>query len=523
MTPAETLVAAARRHGADTMFGVPGGGPNLALIGAAESAGMRFVLSHGETSGAIMASCYGLLIGRPAVAIATRGPGATSAANGVAQATLDRYPLVIVTDCVAAADVERVAHQRLDQVALMGPITKWSGRLGADDAAHEVAEAAFAIAARPPRGAVHLDFDPSVASSSLPPTVVPPTTAASELERACELVAAARRPVVIVGFGAVDDADAVRHALEAAGVPALTTYQAVGLLPEGHPQSAGLYTSGAIERALLDQADLVVAVGLDTVEPMPAPWTSDADVVSISATPAASTFLPATVSLIGPLGELFDRVANGATGHDWAFDAGATALTAARDALTAGSVGTFGPVELATAVARATPAAATVTVDAGAHFLAIMPFWPVGHPLQLLISNGLATMGFALPSAVGAALARPGSPVVCLVGDGGLGMTVAELETLARLQLPVTVVVFDDAALSLIEIKQQPGQGGSNAVRFHSIDFAGVARAMGLGAETVESVAELERALAGGWDRPRLIDARIDSAPYAGLIKTTRG
>jgi acetolactate synthase-1/2/3 large subunit len=162
-------------------------------------------------------------------------------------------------------------------------------------------------------------------------------------------------------------------------------------------------------------------------------------------------------------------------------------------------------------------------VDAGAHFLAVLPFWPATTPTQLLISNGLATMGFALPAAIGAALARPGVPVVCMVGDGGLAMTLAELETLARLQLPVTVVVFDDAALSLIEVKQKPGQGGSEAVRFHPVDYAAVAAAMGLDSIVVTNAADTAAALRGGWDRPRLIDARIDPSTYARLIAVTRG
>ena len=155
--------------------------------------------------------------------------------------------------------------------------------------------------------------------------------------------------------------------------------------------------------------------------------------------------------------------------------------------------------------------------------MAIMPFWPSAAPLRLLISNGLATMGFAVPAAIAAALARPGQPVVCMVGDGGLAMTVAELETLARLQLPVTVVVFDDAALSLIEIKQKRGQGGSDAVRFGPIDYARVAAAMGLDAGTATSTSDVVSLLSAGWDRPRLIDARIDPRTYTGLIAATRG
>lgn len=526
MKLAETVVGAVRRAGGDTLFGVPGGGPNLAMIGAAQAAGMRFVLTHTETAGAITAATYGLLRGAPAMAIATRGPGAASAVNGAAQATLDRYPLLLVTDCVGRRERERVAHQRLDQTALLAPAAKWSGPIGDDALAPEAAAAAVALAGAAPRGAVHLDFDPS-ATSDVPP--LPPaagTVAASPeaLDAAAALLRSARRTVAVVGFDAVDDAAGVRLALERLGCPVLTTYQAIGVLPEGHPQLAGLYTGGAIERPLLDAADLLLAVGLDTVEPIPTAW-PDRPTIAVGAQPPASTFVAVDVALdASPAAGLRALVERGDRAPvEWAPTAGADALAAARAALAAGPATGFGPLELVRAVAAAAPPDVTVTVDAGAHFLAVMPYWPVREPLGLLISNGLATMGFALPAAIGAGLARPGRPVLCLTGDGGLGMTLAELETLARLRLPVTVVVFDDATLSLIRVKQRPGQGEAAAVRYETMDFAAIARAVGLEAAVAERAGEVTRLLDGGWDRPRLIDARIDPAAYAHLITTTRG
>ena len=522
MTLAEELIAAVRLHGADTVFGVPGGGANLDLVGAANAAGLRFVLAHAETNGAIMASTFGLLTGRPAMAVATRGPGATSSVNGAAQATLDRSPLLLVTDCVPTSDRERVAHQRVDQRAVMRPVTKWSGTLGADEAAASTARSALALAGEAPRGAVHLDFDPGGESEPVRGSSAPAPPDPADVERARSMLAAADRPVVIAGVDCNDGAEAVRAGLELLGCPVFTTYQAVGLLPDGHPQLAGLYTSGAIERALLSEADLVVALGLDTVEPMPTPWGYDTPVLSITASPPASTFVPADLELTGRVVALVAELA-GHSSHGWPADAGVTAFGRARAALGDVSGSGFGPVELTLAVAGAVPSGATATVDAGAHFLAIMPFWKPSGVRRLLISNGLATMGFALPAAIGAALARPGDPVVCMVGDGGLGMTLAELETVARLRLPITVVVFDDAGLSLIEVKQQAGQGGEAAVKYAPVDFAGVARAMGLDAYVASGAADVTAVLGGGWDRPRLVDARIDPSAYADLIRLTRG
>ena len=128
---AKALAEGVRDHGADVVFGFPGGGPNLEVVGAVGDAGLRFVLTHGETTACMMAATYGLLTGRPGMAIATRGPGAACAVNGAAQATLDRFPLLVVTDCVPDAQRDRFAHQRFDQQQLFAPVTKWSGSLAA--------------------------------------------------------------------------------------------------------------------------------------------------------------------------------------------------------------------------------------------------------------------------------------------------------------------------------------------------------------------------------------------------------
>ena len=457
------------------------------------------------------------------MAFATRGPGAACAANGVARATLVRFPLVLVADCIPHDDRGRVAHQRFDQQQLFAPITKWSGTLATGPDAAAAGAAAFRLAAAHPAGAVHLDYDPTGPAAIAPAAAPAPAADDDVVGRAAAHVAAAVRPVAIVGLGAVAQSTAVRSILERLGCPVLLTYQAAGVLPEGHPQLAGLWTNGVIEDGVLGQADLVLAVGVDLVEPMPGIWHHDVAVISVSESPAQATLVPFAVEVLGPLATTLGRVCERAEPR-WPTGAGAGELATVRRRLRAtASPDAFGPVALAEAVAGAAPPDALATVDAGAHFLAVMPFWPATEPLRLLISNGLATMGFALPAAIAAALARPGQPVVCLVGDGGLAMTLAELETLARLQLPVTVVVFDDAALSLIEIKQRPGQGGAGAVRFHPVDYAAVAAAMRLDAAVVTTTTELAAVLHAGWGRPRLVDARIDPSSYPALMAATRG
>ncbi|MGH1488801.1 MAG: thiamine pyrophosphate-binding protein [Acidimicrobiales bacterium] len=529
---ADNLALALKRCGSDLAFGVPGGGPNLDVVGALNDHGIRFVLAHSETSSCIMASVYGLLTGRIAAAVVTRGPGAAAAVNGAAQATLDRHPMVLVTDTVPSATADRVPHQRIAQRAMLGPVCKASTSLGAETTVDQLTERIDLALAEPP-GTVHFDYDTTASESTsdeLACEGLPNHADESGLiDTAKALLTDAEYPVVILGLGAPTDPDRVerlRSALERLGAPVLTTYQAVGVIASENHQAAGLFTNGASERKLLERADLFVTIGLDVVEPIPAAWDYQAPVLSLVTNPTLDPYMPIDVELLGDPVDLAELLLVDQT--RWEPDVGAIHRQTVRKSLANGGLldtdaDALGPLEVVRIAAEAAPADTITTVDAGAHFLAIMPFWPVAEPQQLLISNGLATMGYAVPAAIATGLARPGRPVLCFVGDGGLGMTLAELETIARLELPVTVVVFNDSALSLIRIKQQSGHGGSDAVSYRFTDFAAMAPALGLDGVAVNTQDELADALRHGWDRPRLIDARIDPEPYAHLISVTRG
>jgi acetolactate synthase-1/2/3 large subunit len=517
---ARSLADGLSAAGAHKIFGMPGGGPNLDMIGAAADVGIDFVLAHGETAACIMAASYGRLTGTPGVAVVTRGPGLTSASNGLAQATLDRFPLVLISDTVSRASAERVAHQRLDQVAAAAPLTKWSGTLGTEDPAG-VAAAAATLALTAPAGAVHLAFDPATPGDPAPQLPVRPSpTDPGAVARARELVGRSRRPVVLIGVDAAWQAAEVREVLRSLDVPVLTTYEAKGTVPEHWSTYAGLFTGAVIERALLEQADLIVGIGLDPVEPMPGAWTYDAPVVLVHSYPVETAYFGTPVLVTGHYGSLLADVLADCR-PDWPAGTGAETrrhdlerLEWTSDRLTPHDVVRITQEALGNAL---------LTVDAGAHMLVAMPLWRTDEPGSVLISNGLATMGFSLPAAIAAALARPGRRIACFVGDGGLGMVLAELETLARLRLAVTVVVFNDATLTLIKLKQLEGQGGTAAVDYRPIDFAGVATAMGVPGVVAEDAGGLKAALAQPGDGPRLVDARIDPSAYPHVIRAIRG
>jgi acetolactate synthase-1/2/3 large subunit len=522
---AAAVAGALRDAGSDTLFGLPGGGNNLELAGAAQSAGMRFVLTHTENAAAIMAAVYGSLKQCPTACIVTRGPGAASAANGVAQAFLDRQPLLLITDAVSSADRERIAHQRLDQGAMFRPITKWTGVLGASGS-DVVMRRALSIAAAPPPGPVHLDFDPAAPDTKvpLPAPVQSPSATVADVQRA---LAGKSRPVILLGLGALTATAQVRTLLRETNVPALMTYRAKGIVPDSWPNCAGLLTGATVEAPVLEAADVIVAVGVDSVELIPNPWPYTAPVVSIASWPDDSPYFAPACEYVGDVSAVLPLLrADLADG--WTPGFAERQRRDGLDRLLAAPSSSHGvtPQEVITLARGCLPADTMATVDAGAHMLTAMPLWTAEEPDEVLISSGLATMGFALPAAIAASLARAGRRVVCFVGDGGIGMGLAELETLARLDLPVTVVVFNDSTLTLIALKQRAeGHGGSAAVRYADTSFAGIAASMGVAAETVSTAADYVRAVvhSARTPRPYLLDVRIDPAGYPQIIDSIRG
>jgi acetolactate synthase-1/2/3 large subunit len=344
--------------------------------------------------------------------------------------------------------------------------------------------------------------------------------------------------VVVAGVGAVarpavdrsQVVTALARFLDGTGIPVLTTYKARGVVGDRSPNAAGLATGATVEAPLLHQADLVLGLGLDPVELIPGPWPYPAPVVLAGPWPIDdSTFFGGRLlgEVVGDPAAILAALRPPATG--WSPGAPAIHRAAGLDALQPRAPAPPGRLRPQTVVtiAREEAAAGTVaTVDSGAHMLVAMPMWEVDGPGELLISSGLATMGFALPAAIAAALVAPERHVVCFTGDGGLGMVLAELETLARLDLNVVVVVFDDAGLSLIAVKQRPaGHGGERAVRYGAADFAAIAGGCGLRAERVGDAESYRLALRGALARPgpTLLDVAVDPTGYPAVIEAIRG
>lgn len=513
MSAFDSIAQAVAKSGCTRVFGVPGGGPNLDLIGAFNRHNVEFVLAHTETGAAIMAATFSVATNSVSAVIVTRGPGAASVVNGAAHATLDRAPLLVITDCVPEATRATTGHQRFDQRALMRAVTLRTARIG-NDATEDQLTDLIATAKGPLAGAVHIDLDANSTTDIDPPTDLPLPAAAVGAEQLRERLIQSSSPVVICGSHAPSDC---RDALEQFAAPTLTTYQGAGVLPEGHHLLAGMFTNATPERELLNDADLIVLIGFDDVEPLPGAWSYDCDVVSIDSFPIAHSLTRVSMTYVGHARDVLPS--RSADNRD------ATQHVAGLRSRLADASRPLGPVELVRSASEVMPNEAIVTVDAGAHFLAVMPFWPITRTKQAFISNGLATMGYALPAAIGATLGEPNRPAIAFTGDGGLHMALSELETLQRLQLPVCVAVFNDSELTLIRLKQKEAQGGAPAVAYGATDFAGIARAVGMNASVVTDTDQLrpafQHALESG--RPHLVDVRLDANEYEHILHVSRG
>ena len=507
-TAAEILARALYGAGCRHAFGIPGG-EVLTVMHALAEAGIDFRLCKHENAGGFMAEGTYHVTGAPGILVATLGPGVANAVNVIANAEQDRVPLVFLTGCVDAEVAEGYTHQVFDHRALLSPVVKASFTLQ-DGAVEKAVEKALFIATEGRPGPVHIDVPISLAAKAQAkerPLHVPASAAAApaagpQLEAARRHLAAARRPLMVAGLEVLSQGAeaAVADFARDYGVPVITTYKAKGVLPEDEELALGGAGLSPIADShlmpLLEASDLILLAGYDPIEMRQGwcdPWDpAETPVIEFTAAPHAHGVHGATLSFAGDitagLAALRETVAPQATWSNGAPGQVRKDLIAAF-----GADETWGPAAVADEVRKALPADAIASVDSGAHRILLSQVWQCYEPRTLLQSTGLCTMGCALPLAVGAKLAAPERAAVAFTGDAGLEMVLGELATLRDLKLPVVVVVFVDASLALIELKQRKAGKGNLGVDFGATDFPAVARALGgrgLAVETREALHE---------------------------------
>ncbi len=521
-------------RGARFAFGVPGGGVSLDILAAAASAGMQTVVTAREDAAAMMAGVAGRLAGAPGLAFSTKGPGFASATNGLASALLDRMPVLFATESFDRAELEFLSHQVFDQAALarglfQGVGVSRSSVLQPD--AEAVSKALDRMMTAPMGPAVLLaEPDGMLAPVTAPPAArpaAPPPPDAAALDRALAAIRRARRPVIVVGLEATTPAgaEAARGLAATLGAPVLLTYMAKGVVPDDSPHFAGIFTGGAIEQACVRAADLIVLAGLDPVELIRKPWPYSAPVVELAAATYSPHYVQPAVRVTGDLAQILKHLTANLAGGDWRV----SDIAGHRQAFHDGMALPDGAGLSAGAVVRAAVDAfgpsSRLTVDAGAHMFSACALWQAAAPLDLLISNGLASMGFALPAAIAAALHDPERGAVAMTGDGGLLMCLGELKTAAQTNANITVIVFNDARLSLIDIKRQQRQMPDLGLSWTPPNFADVARGFGFAVWRAETEADMRQAAsaAAATAGPSLIDARIEPSGYLPQLRALRG
>jgi acetolactate synthase-1/2/3 large subunit len=521
--------------------------------GADGSSVVRHVTTRHEQGAAFMADVYGRLTGRSAVAMATLGPGATNLVTGVADAFLDRAPMVAITGQAASDKLHKEAHQVVDIVEMLAPVTKWNAQVERPGSVPEIVRKAFRVAALEKPGPTHIELPEDIAALPLPdgpdaPRPLPPTRTYlpeptdEAIAHAAALIKASERPIVLAGNGVLRlrASEALRAFARGLHVPVAMTFMGKGAVDDRSHLSLMAVGLQARDHVLtgFDRADLVISVGYDPVEYAPARWNPDPDrpIVHIDTTPAEvdAAYRP-SVELVGDidgsLRRLLDAVLpHGVGGRDAATRHAAREILVNADLRQAllEDLGAYAaddgwPIKPGRAIADLRVALGPsdiVVSDVGAHKVWVARLYQAYEPNTVIISNGFAAMGIALPGAIAASLVHADRKVVALCGDGGFLMNSQELETAVRLGVDVTVVVWRDDGYGLIDWKQRNEFGRPFAVEFGNPDFVAFAGSFGVPGFRPASADDLLPTLRRAVDHPgvALVEVPVD---YAENLRLT--
>ncbi len=541
-TAAELFVECLEAEGCRYVFSVPGEETMDVLDALADHPQVRHVTTRHEQGAAFMADVHGRLTGRCAVAMATLGPGATNLVTGVADAYLDRAPMVVLTGQVGSDKLHKESHQLIDIVEMFRPITKWNQRVERIDAIPEMVRKAFRVAEMEKPGPTHIELPENRAqmppesgdwTRPLTPRPAPvPTPTDETVARAARLVSAAARPLLLAGNGVIRQGAApeLRRFAERLGIPVVVTFMGKGAVDDRDARSlmaVGLQARDHVLSAF-ERADLVICVGYDPVEYAPARWNADRAlrILAIDTLPVEvdASFQP-ELELVGDIRGSLAGILAGLGNHD-ALPEDATVRELRETILSdlrANEADDGWPIKPQKAIVdlrRALAPEDLVICDVGAHKVWVARLYQAYEPNTVIISNGFAAMGISVPGAIAASLVHPDRKVVALTGDGAFLMNSQELETARRIGARITVVVWRDDGYGLIDWKQRTEFGRPFGVEFGNPDLVAYAQSFGIPGFRPDSAADLYptlmRALAV--DGPSLVDVPID---YAENVRLT--
>lgn len=535
MNAAELFVKCLENEGVDYVFGVPGE-ENAHFMLALEKSSIRFILCRHEQGAAFMADVYGRLTGKAAVCLATLGPGATNLVTGVADANMDRAPIVAVTGQADSRRQHKESHQAMDVVGLFRPITKWAQPIINPLNIPEVVRKAFKLAAMEKPGACHIELPDDIAALEVKNAPLPvnnprrPVPDDKIIDHAIKLIRQAKQPIILAGNGAIRKraSKQLRQFAEQTGIGVISTFMGKGAVSRQAPYS--LFTVGLQSKdytwLALREADLVITLGYDLVEYHPRLWNNPA-----TCNPERKLihmdFLPAEtddhyrvdVEIVGDLAHtlwmLNERVKNAQPTFDLSRQAELRRqlladFAAHKDDDTQEIIR---PQKVLWDVREVMGPEDILISDVGAHKLWISRYYQADEPNTVLISNGFCSMGFALPGAIGAKLVYPERRVLAICGDAGFLMNVQELETARRIGANIVVMVWEDNEYGMIKWKQINQFGRHTDLRFDNPDFVKLAESFDCVGMRIESSQELISALETAFrqDRPVVLSLPIDA------------
>ena len=530
MKASDLLIRCLENEGVRYVFGVPGE-ENLDIMDALHDSPIRFVVTRHEQGAAFMADVQGRLTGKAGVCLSTLGPGATNLLTGVADAYLDRAPLVAVTAQVSLDRMHKESHQSIDVRSMFRSVTKWNAEIVRPHIIPETVRKAFKVAETEKPGATHLELPEDVAAQrlmddgDLEPLVVQhpvlPEPVQPQVARAAQVIGKSIRPVLLAGNGIVRGAatDAVRQFARRLNIPVVHTFMSKGVMPDSDPLS--LYTIGLQmpdhSARLLAASDLVITVGYDPVEYAPGLWNADRrkPIVHVDVAPAeVDAHYVVEVGVIGNIALSIDAIGTclEPCGAEWARHCRHTVHSAFEQDYAASPAWPMRPQHVIRALRAALGPDGLVVCDVGAHKLWMARMFPCEQPNTCIISNGFAAMGIAVPGAIVAKLLYPERQVVAVTGDGGFLMNSQELETAVRLKLPIVILIWRDNGYGVIRWKQHVRFHRAFGVEFNNPDFIAYAESFGAAGFRVDGPSEFDAVMKAALDcgRPAVIDCPVD-------------
>ncbi|MCG8589363.1 MAG: acetolactate synthase large subunit [Proteobacteria bacterium] len=531
MKASDLFVRCLEAEGVTRIFGVPGE-ENAHFMMSLESSSIEFVLCRHEQSAAFMADVHGRLTGEAGVCLGTLGPGASNLVTGVADANMDRAPLVVLTGQADSARQHKESHQNMDVVGMFRPLTKWAWSLINPDNVPEVVRKAFKLATLEKPGACHIELPEDIAQHEADTTPIPPDRVRRAVpddkivDRALAVIQAAKRPIILAGNGTIRKraSKQLRLFAERSGIGVLSTFMAKGCVDRNDPTC--LFTIGLQARDYvwhaLDAADVVICLGYDMVEYHPELWNPNGDkrIVHIDFLPAeVDHHYPVDVEVVGDLAhtlwmlnerlEASDSRAKPAPEQETIRQHMLDDFAAHAEDDTEGSIR---PQKVIWDVRNALGPSDILLSDVGAHKMWIARYYQCDEPNTCLISNGFCSMGFAFPGAISAKLIHPERRVLAVCGDGGFLMNVQEMETAKRLGTNVVVLVWEDGGYGLIEWKQETEFGAHTDLAFDNPDFLKLADAFGWAGFRCDRARDLRDTLERAFtaDQPALVVVPID-------------